>query len=228
MSAPIEIEDFYKRLGVSYTASGDEIRRAYLALAKKFHPDNFYATDAQAGAEAAFAKIQEAYQCLGSPASRKRYDLRRFGVMVVIQDSAKFPIKTFLATVLFYLWYFSNPAVFPSRLALITQDGHRYDVGPVRWTLLFAQVKFVEWLHTITPLLFWATVSGVFLTMYLIGRVIYTLVVRAIYPPTTKIVRGNFLSARPEAEWTPSPPQRTPEPRPAPVTLNSPRYFVRR
>jgi len=64
-------KDYYKILGVSKTSSQEEIKKAYYALAHKFHPDK------GGGDEAKFKEINEAYQTLGDKDKRSRYD--RFG-----------------------------------------------------------------------------------------------------------------------------------------------------
>ena len=51
-----EKRDFYEVLGVSKSATKDEIKSAYRKLAKVYHPDN-----KQTGDEAKFKEIQEAY-----------------------------------------------------------------------------------------------------------------------------------------------------------------------
>jgi len=70
-------QDFYTTLGVSEKADLDEIRKAYRALAKKYHPD------AHQGDEAVserFKEIGEAYSVLSNEDKRKKYDqMRRFG-----------------------------------------------------------------------------------------------------------------------------------------------------
>ncbi|HYG09194.1 MAG TPA: DnaJ domain-containing protein [Pyrinomonadaceae bacterium] len=71
--------DNYSILGLERTAGGSEIKRAYYALAKRFHPDRFQ-RDADASLrsqiEAAFMKITQAYETLNDPRARSAYDLK--------------------------------------------------------------------------------------------------------------------------------------------------------
>jgi molecular chaperone DnaJ len=70
-------KDFYNVLGVSSTASQDEIKKQYRRLAKKYHPDA-NRNDPQAAER--FKEISEAYNVLGDPEKRKQYDdMRRLG-----------------------------------------------------------------------------------------------------------------------------------------------------
>ncbi|HKV50473.1 MAG TPA: DnaJ domain-containing protein, partial [Gemmatimonadaceae bacterium] len=70
-------KDFYAVLGVSASASQDEIKKQYRKLAKKFHPD---ANQGDAKAAERFKEISEAYTVLGDEAKRKQYDeMRRLG-----------------------------------------------------------------------------------------------------------------------------------------------------
>lgn len=62
--------DFYEILGIGKTASQDEIKRAYRALARKFHPD----VNKEAGSADKFKEINEAYQVLSDPQKRSQYD----------------------------------------------------------------------------------------------------------------------------------------------------------
>src|ERR1700720_642274 len=68
---PVQFRDYYETLGVSKTATEDEIRSAFRKLARKYHPD--VAKDKKA-AEEKFKQINEAYEVLGDPEKRKKYD----------------------------------------------------------------------------------------------------------------------------------------------------------
>ena len=67
-------KDFYAVLGVSASASQDEIKKQYRKLAAKLHPDK-NPNDAKAADR--FKEISEAYQTLGDPEKRKQYDQMR-------------------------------------------------------------------------------------------------------------------------------------------------------
>lgn len=62
--------DYYEVLGVSKTASDDEIKKAYRTLAKKYHPD----VSSETNAEAKFKEVQEAYDVLSDSTKRQQYD----------------------------------------------------------------------------------------------------------------------------------------------------------
>lgn len=68
---PVEFKDYYRTLGVSKTATDDEIRKAFRSLARKYHPD---VAKNKKEAEEKFKEINEAYEVLSDPAKRKKYD----------------------------------------------------------------------------------------------------------------------------------------------------------
>src|SRR5437764_2715927 len=67
----MEFKDYYSSLGVAKTATDKEIKQAYRKLARKHHPD---VNPGDKAAETRFKEINEAYEVLGDPAKRKKYD----------------------------------------------------------------------------------------------------------------------------------------------------------
>lgn len=66
------MENLYEVLGIAQDAGGDEIKKAYRRLSKKYHPD---ANPGSREAEEQFARVAEAYSVLQDPEKRRKYDL---------------------------------------------------------------------------------------------------------------------------------------------------------
>lgn len=67
----MEYKDYYRILGVERSADAKEIKRAYRRLAVQFHPDK---NPGNNEAESRFKEINEAYEVLGDPQKRAKYD----------------------------------------------------------------------------------------------------------------------------------------------------------
>jgi curved DNA-binding protein len=67
----VEFKDYYATLGVNKSATEKEIKQAFRKLARKHHPD---VNPGDKAAESKFKEINEAYEVLGDPPKRKKYD----------------------------------------------------------------------------------------------------------------------------------------------------------
>jgi DnaJ-class molecular chaperone len=67
----MEFKDYYATLGVTKASTEKEIKQAFRKLARKHHPD---VNPGDKQAEVRFKEINEAYEVLGDPAKRKKYD----------------------------------------------------------------------------------------------------------------------------------------------------------
>lgn len=91
--------DHYAVLGLDRSADPDQVRQAYYALARRFHPDRFRSeplADLASEAEAFFSQVTEAYNTLGSSASREAYD-RALVSQVRESEEAKTADATYIA-----------------------------------------------------------------------------------------------------------------------------------
>ena len=71
-----ETKNHYQILGLPWSASSEDIRKAYLIYAAKFHPDKH---SGDPFFEERFREVKEAYEILSDPGKRWNYDIRKFG-----------------------------------------------------------------------------------------------------------------------------------------------------
>ena len=67
----MEYKDYYKVLGLTKQAKADEVKKAYRKLALKYHPDK---NPGDKASEDKFKEISEAYEVLGDPQKKEKYD----------------------------------------------------------------------------------------------------------------------------------------------------------
>ena len=85
------MKDYYRILGLERNATAEDVKAAYLRLAKKFHPD--VNADYPEWSAGIFKDVSEAFECLSDPAKRRVYDLAgRVRSMPQVQAEVKEPI----------------------------------------------------------------------------------------------------------------------------------------
>lgn len=67
----MDFKDYYATLGVAKTATDKELKQAYRKLARKYHPD---VNPGDAASESKFKELTEAYEVLGDPEKRRKYN----------------------------------------------------------------------------------------------------------------------------------------------------------
>lgn len=68
------METFYSILGVTLNSTAEEIKKSYLRLAQKYHPDRHFSPEDKSKANERFAKITEGYRVLSDEKLRAEYD----------------------------------------------------------------------------------------------------------------------------------------------------------
>jgi curved DNA-binding protein CbpA len=85
-------KDFFVRLGVAESAGRDEVKKAFLAIARQFHPDRFASpalADLQDAVRDFFAAVNEAYEALSDDRRRAEYLASRKGQAAANAEAAR-------------------------------------------------------------------------------------------------------------------------------------------
>jgi curved DNA-binding protein CbpA len=114
------LSSHYQTLGIGLSATAEDIRKAFRALAKQYHPDG------SAGDEQLFRKIHEAYHILSTPALKQRYDQELFysNAYQQLKQKAQLNTNTFLSE-------------------LLNEIYRVKDNGPIKLDLLFEYIRYL-------------------------------------------------------------------------------------
>jgi len=132
----LQFQDYYEALGLSRSATPDEIKKAYRQLALKWHPDR-HKEGKRAEAEQRFKRISEAYEVLSDPEKRAKYD--RFGEHWKQGEDFAPPPGTRTASPEEFERAFGGHGSFSDFFASLFGDGMRRDFGGERTHARFRQ-----------------------------------------------------------------------------------------
>ncbi|NLD50627.1 MAG: J domain-containing protein [Clostridiaceae bacterium] len=122
----MQYKDYYSILGVEKTASGDDIKKSYRKLAKKYHPDT---NPGDKKAEEKFKDINEAYEVLGDSEKRKKYD--NFGSEYNFQNGYDFdPSKYGFGNNVKYEFRSGGPGAYSDFFNMFF-GGDGFDIGDI-------------------------------------------------------------------------------------------------
>jgi len=117
------MKDYYAVLGVSESASQDDIKRAFRRLAMQYHPDRNLGKEEWA--EERFKSINEAYAVLGDVSGRRDYDrMRRLGFS---DRGAQYAQRRHYSQDQVFKDAFGSPYLFEELARMFRQSGLRFD-----------------------------------------------------------------------------------------------------
>jgi curved DNA-binding protein CbpA len=112
MTSRQQDEDLYRRLGISSTATYDEVRRAYRARARECHPD-------MGGTPEDMRSLNEAYDTLSVASRRSAYDLSRTKVAITTPSRTEPAPSRHDAELQRYCWWAASRAIICFLLGLL-------------------------------------------------------------------------------------------------------------
>lgn len=139
------MKNYYEILGVSENANRDEIKKAFRALAFKYHPDTNPGKEKES--TSMFKEINEAYGVLIDDAKRQDYDTMRKSPFAQSSKSSNFAYSTndiFRST-------FTNANLYTEMERMFRQGGLRFDDDFIRQTFANGSNNFVNFRVYTTP-----------------------------------------------------------------------------